>query len=298
MYKFRIKEVKRSEINTKVIRLTAHPDTAISKYFLATFKFQDVGIVHVSVHEPPGAVFIHYLYVLAEFRGMGFGGKLLDAVEQLARENGNVALELEPGQIDLTFPVSKVEAWYQQRGYQPTPENARRFKKYINQDGRMVSFMGANSPDSKGNQVSLQPVNQDNWRDVASLSVAENQRDFVADPCYYLALCSYGNVWQPLAICLDEQVVGFMMWAIDSADGSCWLGGILIDKTRQRHGYGRQAVQAAITMLREEHGHRNFALSYQPTNVAAKHLYSKLGFVETDEWEDGEIVARLSLEEA
>jgi diamine N-acetyltransferase len=88
-----------------------------------------------------------------------------------------------------------------------------------------------------------------------------------------------------------------MMWATDPTDGSCWLGGILIDRDLQKHGYGRQAVLAAISMLRGEYGLRNFALSYQPANLAARSLYSKLGFVETNEWEGAEVVARLSLAE-
>ncbi|MGD8406358.1 MAG: GNAT family N-acetyltransferase [Anaerolineales bacterium] len=144
-------------------------------------------------------------------------------------------------------------------------------------------------------QIALRSVNRDNWRKVTKLEVSKPQREFVADPCYYLALCSYGELWQPLSIDLDGQVIGFMMWAVDTDDGSCWLGGILIDKNHQRKGYGRQAIQTAITTLAEEHGYRQFALSYSPNNPA-KHLYHKLGFKETDEWEDNEIVARLSLE--
>ena len=143
-------------------------------------------------------------------------------------------------------------------------------------------------------QVSLRPVDQENWRDVARLKVSEAQRDFVAEPAYYLALCAYGNDWQPLAICLDEQVIGFMMWATDPADGSCWLGGIIIDESMQNRGYGSQAVQAAINLLHEQHGYTNFALSYQPANLVGKHVYAKLGFVETEEWEDDEVVARLT----
>jgi diamine N-acetyltransferase len=65
----------------------------------------------------------------------------------------------------------------------------------------------------------------------------------------------------------------------------------------QKRGYGTRAVQAAIAMLRDKYGHRNFALSYQPANLVARRLYSKLGFIETSEWEDDEIVARLSLPE-
>jgi len=157
--------------------------------------------------------------------------------------------------------------------------------------------MDSNVSERSDAQISLRPVDHDNWRDVANLKVSETQREFVAEPCYYLALCCYGKDWQPLAICLDEQVIGFMMWATDPADGSCWLGGILVDQGMQRHGYGGQAVLAAIAMLRGEYGYRNFALSYQPANLAARSLYHKLGFVETNEWEGAEVVARLSLAE-
>ena len=136
MYEFHIKEIQRSEIKSKTLWRVAHAQTPISKYFLATYKFKEVGVVHIGVQEPPGSILIYYLYVFAEFRGMGFGGKLVNTVEQFALENGNPALELEPGQIDLTFPVDQVEAWYRQRGYQPTPEDARKFKKYLNQAGQ------------------------------------------------------------------------------------------------------------------------------------------------------------------
>ena len=157
--------------------------------------------------------------------------------------------------------------------------------------------MDSNTSERNEVQVSLRPVSRDNWRNIANLKVSEDQRKFVAEPCYYLALCCYGNDWHPLAIYLDEQVIGFMMWAIEPADGSCWLGGILVDQGRQKRGYGKQAVQAAIKMLNGKYGHRNFALSYQPANLIAKHLYRKLGFIEMNEWEDDEVVARFSLTE-
>jgi len=148
----------------------------------------------------------------------------------------------------------------------------------------------------KGDRVVLQPVTRNNWREVARLEVAESQREFVAESSYYLVLCSYGELWKPLAIYLSEQVIGFMMWAVDTDDGSCWLGGILIDKKYQRKGYGRQAIRTAITMLADEHGYQHFALSYSPDN-SAKHLYHSLGFIETGEREGDEIVARYSLKQ-
>ncbi len=149
--------------------------------------------------------------------------------------------------------------------------------------------------DNMNLSITLHPVTGDNWRDIAALEVNETQQKFVAEPLRYLALCSYGKEWNPLAINLGEQVIGFLMWAIDPTDRSGWLGGILIDRRHQRQGYGRQAVHAAINLLAEEQEIRSFALSYQPANVAAKHLYASLGFIEGDEWEDDEIVARLDL---
>lgn len=155
--------------------------------------------------------------------------------------------------------------------------------------------MNSNAPPSINPSLTLRPVSSDNWRLVAALKVTAEQRQFVAEPTYYLALCCYGTIWKPLAIYLDEQVIGFLMWGIDPADGSCWFGGFIIDHLYQGHGYGRQALQTAMTILRQEHGYQQFALSYQPTNEAGKHLYSTLGFVETDEWVDDEVVARLSM---
>lgn len=150
-------------------------------------------------------------------------------------------------------------------------------------------------PHSAAAALTLQPVDTDNWRAVADLHVHEAQQAFVADPCRYLALCAYGGQWQPLAITLADRVIGFLMWAADPADGACWLGGILLDRTVQGQGYGRRAVQLALTQLAAAHGFTHFALSYQPANTIARRLYRSLGFVETDDWEDDERIARLSL---
>lgn len=155
--------------------------------------------------------------------------------------------------------------------------------------------MSSIAPEGGSTRVILRQVDRDNWREVANLKVAESQREFVAEPAYYLALCCYGGLWQPLAIYLDDKVIGFMMSAVDSDDGSCWLGGILIDQAYQRHGYGRQAIRTAIAMLAEEHAYKQFALSYSPENPA-KGLYASLGFLETGELEGDEVVARFSIE--
>ena len=41
---------------------------------------------------------------------------------------------------------------------------------------------------------------------------------------YYLALCHYGGVWHPLAVYAADEVVGFVMWAIDPATKAAGWG--------------------------------------------------------------------------
>ena len=143
--------------------------------------------------------------------------------------------------------------------------------------------------------VSLRPVEAGSWRDVARLTIAPGQERFVAAPTYYLAFCAYEDVWQPLSVHAagSGEVVGFLMWGIDDADGSCWLGGVLVDAEHQGRGVGRAAIVEALRVLQPRVDSAGFALAYHPENEVAKSLYSSLGFVETGEVDEGEVVARL-----
>jgi diamine N-acetyltransferase len=146
--------------------------------------------------------------------------------------------------------------------------------------------------------VTLRPVDAGSWRAVARLTVEPGQERFVAVPTYYLAFCAYGDVWHPLSVHpahAEDDVVGFLMWGIDDADGSCWLGGVLVDAAHQGRGVGHAAVTEAVRMLREQTGSTEFALSIHPANTVARGLYASLGFVETGEVDEDELVARLRL---
>jgi diamine N-acetyltransferase len=143
--------------------------------------------------------------------------------------------------------------------------------------------------------VELVEVTAANWRDVADLEVTDEQREFVAPVSRYLCLCHYGDLWKPLAISERDEVVGFVMWAVDPDDGSGWIGGLVIGREHQRRGYGRAAVLALLERLRREQGCLTAALSYAADNAAARALYASVGFAETGEREGDELVARLPL---
>lgn len=144
--------------------------------------------------------------------------------------------------------------------------------------------------------VRIVPVGHGNWRAVADLEVAEDQRQFVGPTTGYLALTHLGDQgWAPLAILADGELVGFMMWAHDPTDDACWVGGVLVDRAHQRRGHGRSAMQALIGMARES-GAPSVKLSYDSENSVARTLYASLGFRETGETVGDEIVVALNLE--
>ena len=139
-------------------------------------------------------------------------------------------------------------------------------------------------------RVALEPVTGDNWRAVAAVDTGA---PWMASTAHYLLLCAYGDVWQPLAITSDGEVVGFVMWGLDPEDGHHWIGGFSVQQALQGQGIGREVLRLLVQRLRAE-GATGIALTYAHENAGAARLYRSFGFVEDGE-ADGEVLARLAL---
>jgi diamine N-acetyltransferase len=72
-----------------------------------------------------------------------------------------------------------------------------------------------------------------------------------------------------------------------------WLWRLLVDKSHQGYGVGRFAVEAALDRYREM-GCPKVLVCWAPKDGNASPFYKKLGFVETGEILDGEIVAEFT----
>jgi diamine N-acetyltransferase len=147
--------------------------------------------------------------------------------------------------------------------------------------------------------VVLAPVTSDNWRDLARVDAADHQREWVADVTYYLCLSAYDGVWRSCAVLGDGgTTVGHVMWAVDPADDSHWIGGLVIDAEHQGKGLGRATVEALLALWENDEpslsgtAYQQAALSVSPDNDSALRLYHALGFAETGEAEGHEIVLR------
>lgn len=144
-------------------------------------------------------------------------------------------------------------------------------------------------------RVSLRPVSRENFYDCEKLSVAEGQERFVATNAYSIAQASVETGCTPLVVYAGEEVVGFAMYTLEPKSGKYWIHRFMVSGEHQRKGYGRAAMEALIEILREKPGCDEISISWVPENVVAAKLYRDLGFVETGEIENGEIIARLDL---
>lgn len=153
--------------------------------------------------------------------------------------------------------------------------------------------------------IMIQPVNESNWRDTLSLTVYPAQQRFIADyvPIAAIALAKAyirpsGMDWIPYAIYADQKMVGFVEIALEPGRPEiCWVFHFFIDQHFQGQGYGKAAIQALVTMIKETRPTcTGVSLVVHPENIVAQHLYQSIGFEATGEERWGEPAYQLRFE--
>ncbi len=143
--------------------------------------------------------------------------------------------------------------------------------------------------------LSLREINMDNFHVCIRLSVAEDQRGFVASNMYSLAEAKADGVSNPLAIYADETMVGFTMFWFDAEHNLGYIDRLMVDQRYQGQGYGRYAMTEVIRRLKENPGCQRIHISFHPDNQPAESLYYSLGFRRNGEMVEGEVVMMLEL---
>jgi diamine N-acetyltransferase len=131
------------------------------------------------------------------------------------------------------------------------------------------------------NRVRLSDLRRDNWKLVVGLTVADDQRDFVAPNVFSIAESRFLPGFTTRAVLHGEEAVGFAMYGPDPDDGQLWLYRLMIDKDHQGKGLGRAALHEIIRHVRDELGAPLLRLGVHADNRAAAALYRSVGFVFT-----------------
>jgi diamine N-acetyltransferase len=138
--------------------------------------------------------------------------------------------------------------------------------------------------------VRFEPITAGNWRAVVALSLEPHQRPFVAENVFSIAQSKVEPWWETYAVYAGDDLVGFTMFGLDSDSGCHWICRLMIDRERQRRGFGRAAMEEVLARLDERPERGEIRISFVPENAAARALYSSLGFEDRGIVDDGEVV--------
>jgi diamine N-acetyltransferase len=152
--------------------------------------------------------------------------------------------------------------------------------------------------------VSLREITAETVDAVIKLSVAENQKRFVATNAVSLAQALFVPEAWYRAIYFGEELSGFVMLYDESlrspAPSAPTVGvwRLMVAERHQGQGIGRAAMQLVINHVRSKGCFRTLELSYVPAEGSPEPFYLSLGFRNTERVEDGERVMVLQLGEA
>jgi len=143
--------------------------------------------------------------------------------------------------------------------------------------------------------ITLKEISLDNLRDAVNLKVADSQVNFVASNVESIAWSRYIPNVTPTGIYDGDTMVGFALFGSwgDERPGMWGIARFMIGEQYQGKGYGKAAMHKIIASIKElDHAVKGVILSYVPENEVARALYSRVGFRETGEMWDHEVVAQ------
>ncbi|OPA78616.1 hypothetical protein BVG16_12180 [Paenibacillus selenitireducens] len=139
--------------------------------------------------------------------------------------------------------------------------------------------------------MTVKPVDKENWFACTQLRISEeNGKRFIVPIVYSIAESKVETHLRPLAILLDQEVIGFSMYCKDPDDGRYWIYVFMIDAEVQGKGYGKAGLQRVVEYMKDTEDLREIIIGHQPDNERAGYLYESVGFKLTGEQIHGEII--------
>ena len=129
--------------------------------------------------------------------------------------------------------------------------------------------------------ISLRDVTEENWLDVASLSVQDSQREFVAPAIGIIARgYVYRNENAKVFVIENDSVIVGVALVREFHDEPLGydLQQFMIDQKYQNNGYGSAALDLILKFLRSEGHYNQVEVCVKKKDIAAINLYEKHGF--------------------
>ena len=132
--------------------------------------------------------------------------------------------------------------------------------------------------------IRLLDVTEENWLEVARLSVNEEQKNFVAPA---IGILARGYVYRNcnsriIVFADDDNIVGAALVRDLDEEPACYdLQEFMIDRRFQNRGYGTKALNLILELLAAERKYECVEVCVNKEDAPALHVYEKAGFVDT-----------------
>lgn len=143
-------------------------------------------------------------------------------------------------------------------------------------------------------------VDKDNWIECIKLTTNSDGKhtlfeEFVASNAVSIAQSKAEDSWITKVIYDGSIMVGFIMYGYSNKNNFFEVCRIMIDYKQQGKGYGKKALEYAVTELRNIKDCKEIFLSFDPENKLARYLYEKFGFKDTGKMNEEEVLFSLKL---
>ena len=134
--------------------------------------------------------------------------------------------------------------------------------------------------------ITFREITSDNYSQVLNLKITPEQEaaKFVSPVVRSLADAWFyreEGITYPKAVYADEDLVGFIMYELDTEEQQVFIWRFLIDQRYQGKGYGRQTIEAVLAMAKEQAQITKVVADYVDGNEPMKKILLDLGFEET-----------------
>lgn len=138
--------------------------------------------------------------------------------------------------------------------------------------------------------IQLIDVTEENWLDIARLSVSDEQQAFLDRP---IGIIARGYVYRScsarvIGITGDGRIIGVALVRDLDEEPACYdLQQFMIDQRFQNKGYGTQALKQIIGQLQAEGKYSCVEVCVNKADTSALRVYEKAGFVDTGYIDNG-----------
>ena len=128
-------------------------------------------------------------------------------------------------------------------------------------------------------EISIEPLDVNNWLKGCKLSVSEEQKQvFPITNVYWIGVSRYEEHTELFAIKQGNAYVGLIGCGYDEDGISGYINPLMVDRGYQRQGIAELAMRLIIAHLSEHYKVKDIHIGHRKANTSASMLYQKLRF--------------------